>query len=202
MRTQHDIVNLKSAVDTIPKLQQDIANINAELERSNTAQVSSALNSANMETIIYKAQKCLLRSRNLLFFNAHDTNNITTDQAIIIDLLKNILVDARNLSISRIGNPLNNKIRPTVVTFSNNQDPHLNMKNREKIPGKTIIGFDKTKSQQAQYKKVSASLKTRLNNGEKDLTIRYIKGTPTIVPAGQSILNQHQNSQSSASNFP
>ncbi|KAJ8670946.1 hypothetical protein QAD02_002205 [Eretmocerus hayati] len=107
---QHDIVNLKSAVDTIPKLQQDIANINAELERSNTAQ--------NWQSSEY------------------------------------------------------NKIRPIVVTFSNNQDPHLVMKNRKKIPGKTIIGSDKTKSQQAHYKEVSASLKTRLDNGEKDLTIR------------------------------
>ncbi|KAJ8677105.1 hypothetical protein QAD02_012892 [Eretmocerus hayati] len=143
----------------------------------------------------------LLRSRNLLFSNVPDTNSITTDQAIIIDLLKNIAVVSRYLFTSRIGNLLHNNIRPVVVTFSNNQDLHLVMKNKKKIPGKTIIGFDKTKSQQAQYEEVSARLEARLDDGEKNLTILYIKGTPTIVPTGQPILNQHQNSQSSASNF-
>ncbi|KAJ8672190.1 hypothetical protein QAD02_003449 [Eretmocerus hayati] len=40
------------------------------------------------------------------------------------------------------------------------------MRNRNKIPGRIIVGFDKTKNQQAQYEEVAAKLKTRLDSGD------------------------------------
>ncbi|KAJ8671212.1 hypothetical protein QAD02_002471 [Eretmocerus hayati] len=115
-------------------------------------------------------------------------------------MLKNIPVDTRYLSIMRIGNTSRYHLRLIVVTFSNNQDPHLVMENRKKIPGKAVIGFDEIKNQRAKYKEMAAALKTRLDNGAKDLAIRYMKGIPTIVTTTASALGQ-QNPSASAK-FP
>ncbi|KAJ8671465.1 hypothetical protein QAD02_002724 [Eretmocerus hayati] len=141
-----------------------------------------------------------MRSRNSLFLNVPETNNQATDLGIICDMLENIPVDTRYLSIMRIGNPSRDHMRPIVVTFSNNQDPHLVMKNSKEILGKAAIGFDKTKNQQAKYEEIAAALKTRMGNGEEDLAIRYLKGIPTIVTTTVSALGQ-QNPSASAK-FP
>ncbi|KAJ8685603.1 hypothetical protein QAD02_021396 [Eretmocerus hayati] len=184
-----DIDNLKSSFDSIPKLHQDIANIRAEI--SHSSQAMPVINAANMEEVIHDAQERMLRSKNLLFFNVPESNNISADH-----------VDTRSIFISRIGNPSSNHLRPIAVTFSNSQDPHLVMRNRNKIPGRVIVGFDKTKNQQAQYKEVAAKLKTRLDSGETALSIRYIKEVPTIVKSAvPPELNQMQNSQSASANF-
>ncbi|KAJ8666317.1 hypothetical protein QAD02_007979 [Eretmocerus hayati] len=146
---QMDIDNLKSSVDSIPKLHQDIANIRAGI--SHSSQAMPVINGANMQEVIHEAQERMLRSRNLLFFNVPESNNISADHGMIINLLKEIPVDTKSIFISRIGNPSSNHLRPIAVTFSNSQNPHLVMRNRNKIPGRVIVGFDKTKNQQAQY---------------------------------------------------
>ncbi|KAJ8685001.1 hypothetical protein QAD02_020794 [Eretmocerus hayati] len=199
---QEDIENLKLSVDHIPKLHQDIANIRAEVSKSLSSQVMSSTSATNMEELIHEAQERMLRSRNLLFFNVPESNNQSADYGMIINLLKEIPVDTRNLVVSRIGNPSSNHIRPIAVTFSNNQDPHLVMRNRRKIPGRIIVGFDKTKNQQAQYKEAAARLKARLDSGESGLSIRYIKGVPNIVKSDAApSFNQLQNSQRASGNF-
>ncbi|KAJ8677424.1 hypothetical protein QAD02_013211 [Eretmocerus hayati] len=197
---QKDIQNLKISVDSIPIIEQEIAVIKADLSKPNMSQASAILNSSNMDDIVYEAQERIVRSRNLLFFNVPETNNQDTDRGIICDMLKNIPVDTRYLTVMRIGNPSRDKLRPIVATCSNNQDPHLVMRNKKKIPGKAAIGFDKTKNQQAKYKEVAAALKIRLDSGEHDLAIRYLKGTPTIVTTTAS--SQAQQNPSASAKFP
>ncbi|KAJ8678192.1 hypothetical protein QAD02_013979 [Eretmocerus hayati] len=128
-----DISGLK--IDSIPRIEQEIAVIKADLSKPNMSQASAVFNSSNMDDIVYEAQERIVRSRNLLFFNVPETNNQDTDRGIICDMLKNIPVDTRYLTVMRTGNPSRDKLRPNVATFSNNQDPHLVMRNRKKIPG-------------------------------------------------------------------
>ncbi|KAJ8677231.1 hypothetical protein QAD02_013018 [Eretmocerus hayati] len=199
---REDIENLKSSVDNIPKLHQDIANIRAEMSKSFSSQVMAGISATNMEKLIHEAKERMLRSRNLLFFNVPESNHLSADYDMIINPPKEIPVDTRNLVLSRIGNPSSNHLRPIAVTFPNNQDPHLVMRNRKKIPGRIIVGFDKTKNQQAQYKEAAASLKARLDSGESGLSVRYIRGIPTIVKSDAApSFNQLQNSKRASGNF-
>ncbi|KAJ8687802.1 hypothetical protein QAD02_023596 [Eretmocerus hayati] len=173
---QMDIDNLKSSVRSILKLHQDIANIRAEIFHS--SQAMPVTNAANMEEVIHEAQGRMLRSKNLLSFNVPESDNISADHELAIPL------------------------RPIAVTFSNNQDDHLVMRNRNKIPGRIIVEFDKTKNQQPQYKEVAAKLKTRLDSGKTTLSICDIKGVLTIVKSAvPPQLNQLQNFQSTSENF-
>ncbi|KAJ8670709.1 hypothetical protein QAD02_001968 [Eretmocerus hayati] len=130
---QVDIENLKSSVNSIPKLHQDMDN------------------ATNMKELIHEAQERMLRSRNLV--------NLSADHGMIINLLKEIPDDTGNLVLSKIGNPSSNHLCSIAVTFSTNQDPHLVMRNRKTIPGRIIVAFDKTNNQQAQHKGVAAILK-------------------------------------------
>ncbi|KAJ8673901.1 hypothetical protein QAD02_005163 [Eretmocerus hayati] len=134
---QEDIVNHKASVNCTPKIQEKIDSIEAALADPNSSQpVAGTLNSDNMEGIVQEAHERLMRSRNLLFFNIPDTTNQSTNLGIIIDMLKHIPLDTRCITTQRIGNPSSGNIRPIVVTFSNIQDPHLVMKNRNEIPGR------------------------------------------------------------------
>ncbi|KAJ8677595.1 hypothetical protein QAD02_013382 [Eretmocerus hayati] len=194
-----DIDNIKSSVDSIPKLHQDIANIRAEI--SHSSQAMPVINAANMEEVIHEAQERMLRSKNLLFFNVPESNNISADHGMIINLLKEIPVDTRSIFISKIGNPSSNHLRPIAVTFSNSQDPHPVMRNRNKIPGRVIVGFDKTENQQAQYKEVAAKFKTRLDSEDCEQayvmitfqsTKKLISGCTYLPPASPaSIYKDH-----------
>ncbi|KAJ8672189.1 hypothetical protein QAD02_003448 [Eretmocerus hayati] len=71
---QINVDNLKSSVDSIPELHQDIANIRAEI--SYFSQAMPVINAANMEQVIHEAQEHMLRSKNLLSFNVPESNNI------------------------------------------------------------------------------------------------------------------------------
>lgn len=52
-----------------------------------------------------------------------------------------------------------------------------------------IFAPDRTKNQQDQYRSLKSALKRRQDQGELNLIIRYINGTPTIVPVHPDVVN-------------
>lgn len=61
------------------------------------------------------------------------------------------------------------------------------------------LSSDLTKSQRECYNTVNAQRKERLNDGEKDLIIKFIDGYPTIVKK-RSVNGNKNNNESNAKN--
>ncbi|KAL0859560.1 hypothetical protein ABMA27_010702 [Loxostege sticticalis] len=73
------------------------------------------------------------------------------------------------------------KNRPLKISFNKNDTPKLLLQNRAKFPDTVNIYSDQTPTQKQYLQSVKEELKKRLDEGEKDLIIKYIKGIPSII---------------------
>ncbi|KAL0819432.1 hypothetical protein ABMA28_007537 [Loxostege sticticalis] len=73
------------------------------------------------------------------------------------------------------------KNRPLKISFNKNDTPKLLLQNRAKFPDTVKIYSDQTPTQKQYLQSVKEELKRRLDEGEKDLIIKYIKGIPSII---------------------
>ncbi|KAL0852557.1 hypothetical protein ABMA27_016976 [Loxostege sticticalis] len=73
------------------------------------------------------------------------------------------------------------KDRPLKICFDDGVTPKLLLKNKAKFPENMRIYYDQTPAQKNHLQTVKNELKKRLENGETDLIIKYIKGIPRIV---------------------
>lgn len=97
----------------------------------------------------------------------------------------------------RIGKPTNSQPRPLKVVL-NNESAVLNvLRNKNPVCNqlKISISRDNTPSQQQALKEIRETLEKRKEEGEADITIRYINGSPKIVKDIQkNSPRNHQNS--------
>lgn len=81
----------------------------------------------------------------------------------------------------RLGKYVPGKDRPLKICFSDTMTPKLLLKNKSKFPENIRIYYDQTPAQKKYLQSIKSELEKRLKNGETDLTIKHIKGTPQIV---------------------
>lgn len=90
------------------------------------------------------------------------------------------------LRVVRIGKRQQGKKRPVKLLLSSEKEVRkvlAKAKDIKKKPEYNKLGFasDKTRQQLLEYKAVKEDLKRRLDEGEEDLEIKYVKGEPKIV---------------------
>jgi hypothetical protein len=130
------------------------------------------------------------RANNIILFNLpevhSDTINPISDESILNELLKLLLLDIHYTHISRVGIKDASKPRPLKITFSNRNDAFQVFSNQKKLksnPTWSHLHFasDRTKMQRDFMSKLRQELLHRRSNGEDDLIIKYFKGIPTIT---------------------
>lgn len=105
----------------------------------------------------------------------HDSEEITK---MLVLLNENC---PRPIKTLRLGKYTPGKNRPIKVTFTSNDTPKLLLRNKAKLPENIQIYSDQTPTQQRYLKSLKEELKRRLETGEKDLIIRYLRGVPRII---------------------
>lgn len=81
----------------------------------------------------------------------------------------------------RLGKYNPDKNRPIKVLFTSAGTPKLLLRNKSKLPENIRMYSDQTPAQKNYMEALSSELKRREENGETDLTIKYIKGVPKII---------------------
>lgn len=81
----------------------------------------------------------------------------------------------------RLGKYIPNKSRPVKIYFESTDTPRHLLRNKTKLPENIQMYADQTPTQRQYLQSVKEELNERTDNGEKDLIIKYIKGTPRIV---------------------
>lgn len=143
------------------------------------------------------AEMALRKSKelNLIIYNLPDNDKKDEDQDLIKKFLDPIPeLSVAGLKITRIGQYVNNKARPTRITVQKVSEAKTMLKNRnlllEKLSSllnlsstdpKLGLTTDKTNLQRDLLKKSIEDLRARKEKGEEDLQIRFFNGNPTIV---------------------
>lgn len=140
------------------------------------------------EQIIREIQERKKRECNIIIFgipeqtssNTHE--RILNDETEVINIISSITKDITNpKKIFRIGKYNPEKTRRIKVCFEKSDPAMILLRNKDKIPNNIKLFSDQTPSQQKFFQRVKSELTQRTNNGEKDLTIKYINGVPSII---------------------
>lgn len=157
----------------VEKLKTDVINITASKD---TSSVSPELTSDVFMNELQDRQK---RINNLILFNMENNNSDKKDVENLLETVAGRPVEVR--SVERIGKPNKNNRKATKVVLADCKDVHMLTKNRYKLKNtKVYLNLDLTKQQRNAELAVKNELAKRLEDGEKDLIIRYSQGKPTI----------------------
>ena len=97
----------------------------------------------------------------------------------IITSLKNDI--SKPEKFFRLGKYNPEKPRKLKVCFANPEQTTYLLRNKDKLPANVKFFSDQTPTQYKYLTYVKDELKRRTANGETNLTIKYIQGTPTII---------------------
>uniref|UniRef100_A0A2A4JSI3 Uncharacterized protein n=1 Tax=Heliothis virescens TaxID=7102 RepID=A0A2A4JSI3_HELVI len=143
---------------------------------------------AHSEDIIQELKDRTNREKNIIIVGIAETNdkNLKTRQDYdcneVIKMLTSLKEDCpKPIKTVRLGKYSYDKNRPIKAYFNNSETPKYLLRNKIKLPENIQFYADQTPTQKCFLQSLRDELNKRVENGEKDLIIKYIKGVPTIV---------------------
>lgn len=140
------------------------------------------------ETIIKEVADRNYREKNIIVVGlpeqraASAEERVSRDEADILKMTSQLNQDLpKPIKILRIGKYFPGKSRGLKVCYETAVPAKYLLRNREKLPENIKIFSDQTPAQQKYLKNLKEELIRRQNDGENELTIKYINGTPTII---------------------
>ncbi|XP_063909845.1 uncharacterized protein LOC135127332 [Zophobas morio] len=175
--------------------------------------------SNQFEEIVNEVMERQNRKQNLIIFGVEEqpqisTNNNNQRSAIDKSAVENILqlvrpdADVSGIKIQRLGrfsqqNP-GNKPRPIRVILNDEFEVQKFIRNAKVLKSNVnynniTLSFDRTPKQNASYRQVKEQLGIRISNGETNLRIKYINGSPKIVSNVRGLRSKISNFYNSVS---
>lgn len=189
-----------SLMNLVAELAKKVHELSEQLTNITQGNTSNrTLDPDAMEEIINESNERQKRASNIIIHNlmeSAETQN--TDKLEINKLISKIPgIQSSGLHSIRLGKPrTNGSPRPLKVILENNADTLTILKNYKKLlPEQSNIHItsDKTPLQRENMKRLQTELEQRKQNGESDLIIKYINGSPKIMNSkNEQILPQHQ----------
>lgn len=141
------------------------------------------------EDFIRETQERQHREKNLIIRGIKEIHSTDLEVRRRHDFeeVKNIIKMANSDSVDpiktiRLGNYKPDSHRPIKVIFEANETPKAILRNKKNIKPESIkIYSDETPQQKHYREKLQEELRRRQNNGEADITIKYIRGIPKIT---------------------
>ncbi|XP_060809995.1 uncharacterized protein LOC132904087 [Amyelois transitella] len=171
-----------SCPDTLRDMRNEISRISSLLENYVENKLSLG------EEVIQEMQNRKNREKNIVLFGVPEQISSTTeeslikDEAVVFSTISMISSDIpKPFKLFRIGKPRPGKNRSIKVCFETPEPAKQLLRNRSKLRDGVKIFSDQTPSQQNYMKNLKEELRRRQDEGETDLTIKYINGTPAIL---------------------
>lgn len=149
----------------------------------------------NLEETLSELNERQMRAKNIIIFGVNEqVGNTEERRNKDLDLSATVLnkispeEPTHIVKTFRIGKNINNsRPRPIKVVLSDQYEAKRILRLKGNLMSSEFSSFvikdDKTPKQMEFLKSVQDELKLRLDNGESNLTIKYIKSIPTIVTA-------------------
>lgn len=181
--------NLNNLISKHNENNKQICKIESELRTLQSTSGIAPNNNIIEETVMAELSERLARGKNIIITGLKEPKSASykerqeTDKREVLNILNQISKDyTEPKHIIRLGRYAPDKHRALKVCFSTQDEAKfiLRSKNNEKISPFKIFS-DQTPQQQAYFRNIRDELQRRVNNGEKNLSIRYIKNIPKIV---------------------
>lgn len=195
LMTEND--NLKSQVasltDTVNANKQQITSLQNQLQTLTPDLQMPPINQSALPTgyddLILELQERTTRSKNIIIAGITERySNNAAERREKDKLEAERIIDfiypncPKPIKIIRIGKYDESKTRPIKLCFDNQETAKNILRNKINLKEDSIrIYSDQTPYQQKLMLNLKTELKRRLENGETNLTIKYIKGIPKIV---------------------
>lgn len=175
--------NESNTIKKIHSLETDIRNVKAS---------SKCAESANIYTVndvMVEMQEREIRRKHLIIIGIPEIKTTDKKERIKYDLEESIkiskLVESTcqgPVRTMRLGKYEAEKTRPLKAIFNSAEEVKAILSNKENIEDDNIkIYSDRTPQQQKHLKDLKEELKTRTQNGETGLKIKYVRGVPKLI---------------------
>ncbi|CAH2097761.1 unnamed protein product [Euphydryas editha] len=173
------------------KIQEQIATIESQIihikENRNTLRESESPFYVH-EDIISELKDRSDREKNIIVVGISEINerNYLSRQKYDAEIVTKIIQqldenDSKPFKCIRLGKYNPQKNRPIKVCFDNAYIPRQLLRNKSKLTDNIRIYSDQTPAQRTYIKNLKDELQRRKDNGEENITIKYIKNKPTII---------------------
>lgn len=169
----------------VPILQKRLFELEGEVKKLKSKQSATECESTIGE--IHEREK---RSRNVIMFGVgesssedpnerqqHDKKEIT---AILSKVASDISIE--RAPVIRLGKPNSNKPRPIKIILKSRESALEILRSQKKLMNSKIrIKSDLTPMQREYLRSLGEQLEERRKKGERDITIKYVRGVPKII---------------------
>ncbi|CAG9822841.1 unnamed protein product [Phaedon cochleariae] len=181
MNSQSQIIN--NCVTDITTLRNDNEKLRSKIsELENKVSVNSIPNEETQRELLERIR----RGKNILILGAPDDGKRESDIQLANAIVQHLSPGITIVSCYRIGKPrTDEKPNPLKISLSSTEDAIQILKNRNKLCRNMFpdigIRADLTPSQSTHLDNLRKELQRRTANGERNLTIKYVKSVPKIV---------------------
>lgn len=185
--------------ERVTEIAGDVRSLNLRVDQSERAigGMVGLQDGSNVESLLEESNERTRRANNLIVFNIPEAKSKETavrvrhDSERVQSLINVVCPSQADLSFKcyRLGNANKKQNRPlklilpspqVVIDIMKNFDKNV-LKNTDPTFADVGISRDRTPREREYLNKLRDQLKVRSANGERDLTIKYINGTPKIV---------------------
>nr|CAH7754820.1 unnamed protein product [Callosobruchus chinensis] len=198
----HDsIISCEASIQQLQNTQASlsctIANIESRLASSMSNAEISADSATNNTSTQAEALEILRRSHHIILRGIPEDNN---DTNTVIDIINHIDPSANSyrLSVARLGAATTSRPRLIRVGFASPVIAKAILRRKNSILSHPVyksikISDDKTPSQMRELQNLRDELKRRLTTGERNITIKYVRGRPSIIQITAQESNMSKN---------
>lgn len=182
--------------DLEPRLEATEQRLDAIEDRINNSNTSEA-RSDKSENIIFEINDRTRRARNMLVFNVAEKKSsdvklrISHDKALVDKLIQAVVPDLenKNVKVLRLGKLGRDTPRPIKIIFNSEAEARRFgdlfssdlVVGVDEAFGDVRIARDRTPRERQHLQNLRAELDKRMKSGEKNLTIKFRNGVPSIV---------------------
>lgn len=192
-RANTDIENIKTKTTAT---EVKIKHIETEITQIKTQQSAKCSTLKSLvechEDLILELKDRCDREKNIVIVGISEINDKNFksrqhhDNQEVLKVITMISEDCpKPIKCMRLGKYVQNQNRPLKVHFENSKTAKYLLKNRTKLPENIKLFFDQTPKQKQYLETLKEELHKRTQDGEKNLSIKYVKGTPKIVVVNQ-----------------
>ncbi|KAG6438947.1 hypothetical protein O3G_MSEX000354 [Manduca sexta] len=192
-----DLVNkehktLRSDVTNLSTMQKNIEEKILNLESEITdfkKSPATCPTSTKTEAIVAEINERKYRSKNIVVVGIPENtatnreDRMKSDKSAITKILETINAPCSEpIRINRLGKYISGKNRPIKISFDSQETAKYILKNKKKLQSDKIkLYSDQTPIQKLYLKELTQELTSRIEKGEKNLTIKYINNVPKII---------------------
>ena len=189
---------IKAVHSKIDKLNGRVDDHDSELRKisNKVTALESSIDPGNLsatgkEEFFVEIEERRKRASNIIVYDLPKDPDGACDLDVINVIFKKVPDFPVAISAHRFGVARDDKPEPLKVSFASSDDALQVLKNKDKLIAHTeiLVKNDLTPTQLSFLKFVQQELSTRIKNGEKNITIKFVKGIPRIVLTKQKPVN-------------